>query len=85
MDKLSRKTPLRAADLFVLLEREFMRRRPRECDECNVQLPFRVRDPSPERANWEILTTGACALGCEDVLQEVAAQLQRRYELAEAS
>jgi hypothetical protein len=77
-----RRTALSAADLFVLLDREFRRRRPRACNDCSVQLPFRVDDPVPHGANWEIVTLPRCAAACEAVLQDLVSEFQGRYELA---
>jgi hypothetical protein len=81
MDKGFRKSAVTAADLFVLLDREFRRRQPRACGDCYVQLPFRVDAPQPGRANWEVVWP-RCAMTCEDVMQEVVRDLQERYDLA---
>ena len=69
-----------AADLFVLLDREFRRRRPRECGDCFVQLPFRVDTPANSDTNWEIVIP-RCELTCESVLQDLVLEYQGRYEL----
>ena len=51
---MSKRTELTAADLFVLLDREFRRRRPRECSACFVQLPYRIDTMNGDGANWEV-------------------------------
>ena len=71
-----------AADLFVLLDREYRRRRPRECGECFVQLPFRVDVPA-QGANWEVVIP-RCTTSCESVLQDIVREYQQRYDLAKA-
>ena len=80
MDKTGRRTALSAADLFVLLDREFRRRQPRDCRACYMQLPFRV-DAPPPRPNWEVVTP-RCEWDCESVLQDVVREMQGRYMLA---
>ena len=69
-----------AADLFVLLDREYRRRRPRECGDCAVQLPFRVDVPA-HNANWEVVIP-SCKTSCESVLQDIVREFQQRYDLA---
>lgn len=73
-----------AADLFVLLDREFRRRQPRDCGDCYVQLPFRVDAGRIGQANWEVVTPIRCALRCEAVLQDVVQEFQRQYDLSRA-
>jgi hypothetical protein len=75
------KTPMTAADLFVLLDREFRRRKPRECDACFVQLPYRIDAPEGYGANWEVLTLPKCKHECDSVLEEIVQEYQARYEL----
>jgi hypothetical protein len=74
------KTPVTAADLWVLLDREFRRRRPRECDACFVPLPFRV-DTADGAPNWEV-DIRSCGKRCEFILEELVQELQRRHDLA---
>ena len=80
MDNKQKRAPMSAADLFVLLDREFRRRQPRECGACYVQLPFRVDVPAGGNANWEVVIA-SCPVACESVLQELVAEFQERYEL----
>lgn len=81
MEKATRKTAMSAADLFVMLDREYRRRRTRECETCFVQLPFRVDQASLGRANWEVLTPPDCPASCVSVLQDLVEELQERYDL----
>jgi hypothetical protein len=75
------KTPLGAADLFVLLDREFRRRKSRECQMCFVQLPFRVDARDADAPNWEVLLGPDCDRGCTLALEEIVAELQDLYAL----
>ena len=81
MEKTTRRTAMSAADLFVLLDREYRRRRPRECGNCFVQLPFRVDEPQNGHANWELVIP-RCEQTCESVLQDLVNEFQQRYVLA---
>lgn len=69
-----------AADLFVLLDREFRRRKPRECASCFVPLPYRV-DAKDGGVNWEVVTPTGCGNGCEAVFDELVAEFQTLYDL----
>jgi hypothetical protein len=81
---VKKKTSIAAADLFVLLERELHRRRPRECPSCSVALPFHVEVHGPEGPNWEaLLIANGCRAACESVLDDIKAELQARYVLHE--
>lgn len=73
------KTELTAADLFVLLEREFRRRR-RDCDACSVSLPFPVEGHS-ETGAWDMVMPQNCAQGCEEIVETLLSQLRERYAL----
>ena len=73
-----------AADLFVMLDREFRRRQPRDCGDCYVQLPFRVDAGRVGQANWEVVTPSSCALQCVSVLQDVVQEFQQQYDLITA-
>jgi hypothetical protein len=77
---MNRKTHLAASDLFVLLDREFRRRRPRECPSCEAQLPYPVQRPGAV-SNWEALVPMGCGQGCATIFEEVLAEFQRMYEL----
>ena len=77
---MNKKTALAAADLFVLLDREFRRRRPRECGSCEPQLPYRVERDNAH-ANWEALVPMGCAKECATVFEDLLVEFQRLYEL----
>ena len=74
------KSAITSADLWVLLDREFRRRRPRECSQCFVPLPFRV-DARNGAANWDLDIRG-CGARCQFVLEELVAELQGAHDLA---
>lgn len=74
-------TPLPAEDLFVLLERAY-RRRARACGACVFTLPYRT-DSDPLDANWSVIPSAACSDTCRGVLEDVVAQHQATYRLAE--
>ena len=67
-------------ELFVTLDREFRRRRPRECGACYVALPYRV-DVEGDVPNWELPLALPCELGCPETLDELVSELQARYRL----
>ena len=76
------RTPIATADLFVLLDREFQRRK-RQCDACFVSLPFYVGRRCPEGPNWEALLPARCEARCDALLQEIVAEMQLAWELPE--
>jgi hypothetical protein len=79
--KMDNKTAVTAADLFVLLDREFRRRKPRECSVCFIQLPYRIDVRKAGDANWEMVTPAACGKGCDLVVEELLGEFQSLYEL----
>ena len=79
------RTELAAADLFVLLDREFRRRRPRECVGCFVQLPYRIDTFAGDGSNWEVTSLPECELGCNVLLEEIVEELRARYALRASS
>jgi hypothetical protein len=78
--RMNNRTPIAAADLYVLLQREFRRRQVPDCSACYVQLPFRV-DRSDGHANWEVIVPSLCAFNCREVMDEVIEDLSQRYDL----
>ena len=76
-----KRTAITAADLYVLLQREFRRRQLPECSTCYIQLPFRVDNPNYAGANWEIVFPPECVNGCREVLDEVVEDFSHRYDL----
>lgn len=75
------KTLLTAADLFVLLDREFRRRKARECLQCFVALPYRVDCYGDEAHNWELVTPEPCEWRCSDVIDDLVGEYRARYRL----
>ena len=73
---------LPAADLFVVLERAY-RRRARNCDACNFSLPFRTDARSEYDANWSVIPSGECCDMCKLILDDLIAEHQATYRLAE--
>ena len=78
-----KRTCTSAADLFVLIDREFRRRKPRECTGCYVPLPYRVDGDGEESANWEMVIPTTCAWGCEHLLDEIVREFQELYDLGQ--
>ena len=66
-----------------MIDREFRRRKPRECSACYVPLPYRVDRGDGADANWEIVLPTTCSWGCDLLLDEIIEEFQSRYELAE--
>lgn len=79
--KTTTRTTIQAADLYVLLQREFRRRQVPECSACYVQLPFRVDRPEADAPNWEVIFPATCSFGCRELMDEVVEDYSRRYEL----
>ncbi len=68
-------------DLFVLLERAY-RRKARSCSSCVFTLPYRTE--ADVDASWSIIPSAACSDPCRAVLEDVVAQHQATYHLAES-
>lgn len=75
------KPALTAADLFVLLDREFLRRRRRECASCVIQLPYPIDGPDRNSGGWDIDMPGRCSAGCVEVFEELVTEFQGLYDL----
>lgn len=75
------KTEMIAADLYVLLQREFRRRQDPRCSACFVQLPFRVDRRESDSPNWEVLLPPPCAYGCQELIVELASAFAEQYDL----
>ena len=78
---MMKRTSTTAADLFVLLDREFRRRKPRECATCYVSLPYRIDTRAGEGTNWEIVLPSGCGWGCDLLLEEIVGEFQELYKL----
>jgi hypothetical protein len=78
---MKKRTPVSVPDLHQLLEREFDRRKPRECDVCYLQAPFHVEPADAESPNWEVPLPLHCAAACRLYAEEVVAKLSGLFEL----
>jgi hypothetical protein len=70
-----------ATDLFVLLERAF-RNRTRNCTACVFTLPFHIA-AGPGHPNWSVIPSAACSEPCRGELEDLVAQYQAAYRLAD--
>ncbi len=75
------RTEIEAADLYVLLQKEFRRRQPGDCNVCFVQLPFRVDRMDQHAPNWEMVMPRQCEQGCAVLLEELVAEFGLLYDL----
>lgn len=71
-----------SADLWVLLDREFRRRRPRECEACFVTFPFRV-DATEGEPNWDVDIRTECGKRCGLILEELVRELRDSHDMAQ--
>jgi len=69
--------------LYSLLNAELKRRRIVECT-CRMPLPFHIKRPDAESANWRIGTPTPCPKGCDVLLAEIAANHWPKYDLLES-
>ena len=79
--KMKTRTEIEAADLYVLLQREFRRRQSGNCDACFVQLPFRVDRHDDYAPNWELVMPPQCPNGCVELLEELVVEYGTLYDL----
>jgi hypothetical protein len=70
---------LGAADLFVLLEQSFRRRK--NCHACSFSLPHPVAPKQASDANWTVIPSETCSDSCRDVLEQLVARYQATYRL----
>lgn len=78
---MKNRTEIIAADLYVLLQREFRRRQDPRCGTCFVQLPFRVDREDADSPNWEVLLPQPCRYGCQDLIVELVGEYGMLYDL----
>ena len=78
---MKKRSEIYAADLYVLLQREFQRRQSADCDACYVQLPFRVDRRDPESPNWEVVIPPSCIRGCKEIIEDLIAEFGMFYDL----
>lgn len=80
--RMNKRTALHAADLYVLLQREFRRRQSPQCTQCFVQVPYRVdRNGDDEAANWEVAIPAQCQHGCAALIEELMQEFRALYDL----
>jgi hypothetical protein len=78
---MNNRTEIDAADLYVLLQREFRRRQAPDCAACFVQLPFRVDRRDQTLPNWELVLPPQCLKGCAQMIEELVQQFGMLYDL----
>ena len=75
------RTMISSLQLYAMLDGEFRRRRPKECSECQVPLPYWREPPDDVSANWHIGAPLNCPHGCHLVIAELLAELWTRYDI----
>ncbi len=80
--KMNNRSDIFAADLYVLLQREFRRRQSPDCGACYMQLPFRVDRHDRSSPNWEVvLPPYACPKGCRQAIEDLITEFGLLYDL----
>ena len=82
---MDKRTPISAAELYVLLDREFRARQSPQCATCYILLPYRVDRPDASAANWEIVYPPSCEQGCIDVLDEIVMKHAALFDLEDGN
>ena len=77
---MSRQT-VSSAQLYAIFDREFRRRKPKECATCMAPLPFYRQPADDVSANWDIGTPAECPHLCRVVMAELLATLWSRYDI----
>jgi hypothetical protein len=86
MKTMEKRTAISAADLYVLLTREFKRRQSGECNACFIQLPYRVDRHEGALGNWELPMPPDCGGECRGIIEELYAEFAQLYDVkAESS
>jgi hypothetical protein len=78
---MEKRTALSAADLYVMLTREFKRRQSKPCNACFIQLPYRVDRSDSAMRNWELPMPPDCGGECRGIIEDLYAELSRLYDL----
>jgi hypothetical protein len=78
---MNKRTPVSAAELYVLLDREFRARQSPRCATCYILLPYRVDRGTPDAPNWEVVYPPSCDNGCADILDEIVTKHAALYDL----
>ena len=80
-ERMKNRAAVQAADLYVLLQREFRRRQSPECQLCYAQVPYRVDRIDANSANWEMILPPHCPYGCQAIMEELVSEFQSAYDL----
>ncbi len=75
------RTTITAAELYTILDREFRKSRPKQCERCRMPLPYWRPPPDDVSANWHIGTPAECAHGCHLVIAELLTKMWTRYDI----
>jgi hypothetical protein len=78
---MEKRTALSAADLYVLLTREFKRRQSSPCNACFIQLPYRVDRDDDAVVNWELPMPPDCGGECRGIIEDLYAEFSGMYDL----
>ncbi len=81
MARVTTRTTISPAKLYAILDREWKKRRPRECSKCRIPLPYWRDRPDDVSANWHIGTPSDCPNNCHVVIAELLAELWTRYDI----
>jgi hypothetical protein len=73
--------PIGAADLFVVLDKEY-RRRHRRCSKCGFSIPYGVfRGEGGYGGAWAVDPSEECAPECRHALEELVSTYQKKFRL----
>jgi hypothetical protein len=75
------RTTITGAQLYAILDREFRRLKPKECQRCSVPLPYYRKPPDDVSANWQIGTPSECPNNCHVVIAEMLTRLWTLYDI----
>jgi hypothetical protein len=78
---MEKRTAISAADLYVLLTREFKRRHSGGCNACFIQLPFRVDRHDTDAGNWELPMPPDCGGECRGIIEDLYAEFAMLYDM----
>jgi hypothetical protein len=78
---MEKRTAVSAAELYLLLTREFKRRQSGKCGACFIQLPYRVDRHANDASNWELPMPPDCGGECRGVIEDLFDELSAQYDL----
>jgi hypothetical protein len=81
MKTMEKRTAVSAADLYVLLTREFRRRQSGACNACFIQLPYRVDRSGDDAGNWELPMPPDCGGECRGIIEDLYAEFALLYDV----